>query len=297
MSSNPLPDISAADQEFARHWAESAAHVLGELRGAAFTATPLSPGEPEDTAFEIVWARFRASGRLAGEFAFQIAQPDAVMLTQLLKSETLDGATPFDERRADALSEILRQFAGNTASKCKTAYGGEVQFSLESNAKPEWKPAGRAVWVFASANIDTMKLTMTLSAELHAVLSAPTPTPPPEAPVVEQPEPRGFDGLQEAAAAAAQTAEPGLPSNLDLLLDVQLEASLRFGQREMLLRDILELHPGSVIELDRRVQEPAELIVSGRVIAHGEVVIVDGNYGLRITNITQPSQRLESVET
>ena len=90
----------------------------------------------------------------------------------------------------------------------------------------------------------------------------------------------------------------GQPSpNLDLLLDVELEATLRFGQREMLLRDIMELHPGSVIELDRRVKEPAELIVSGRVIAQGEVVIVDGNYGLCITSITQPSQRLQSVET
>ena len=95
----------------------------------------------------------------------------------------------------------------------------------------------------------------------------------------------------------AAIRDPAEPANLDLLLDVELEASLRFGQREMLLRDILELHPGSVIELDRRVQEPAELIVAGRVIAHGEVVIVDGNYGLRITDIAQASQRLQSSAT
>jgi flagellar motor switch protein FliN/FliY len=87
------------------------------------------------------------------------------------------------------------------------------------------------------------------------------------------------------------------PANLDLLLDVALEATLRFGQREMILREILELRPGSVVELNRRIQEPAELLVAGRVIARGEVVIVDGAYGLRITDITQPHQRLESVET
>lgn len=98
-------------------------------------------------------------------------------------------------------------------------------------------------------------------------------------------------------ASSAVIGDASAPANLDLLLDVELEASLRFGQREMLLRDILELHPGSVIELDRRVQEPAELIVAGRVIAHGEVVIVDGNYGLRITDIAQASQRLQSLAT
>jgi flagellar motor switch protein FliN/FliY len=102
---------------------------------------------------------------------------------------------------------------------------------------------------------------------------------------------------QPAQPGESAAADAAAPANLDLLLDVVLEASLRFGQREMLLRDILELHPGSVIELDRRVQEPAELIVAGRVIAHGEVVIVDGNYGLRITDVAQASQRLESLGT
>jgi hypothetical protein len=66
MSSNPLPETSAADQEFARHWAESTAQVLEQVRGAPFTATPLSPAEPDDTAFERVWVQNRreASGRI-----------------------------------------------------------------------------------------------------------------------------------------------------------------------------------------------------------------------------------------
>jgi flagellar motor switch protein FliN/FliY len=65
----------------------------------------------------------------------------------------------------------------------------------------------------------------------------------------------------------------------------------------MLLRDILELRAGSVVELDRRLQEPAELLVSGRVVARGDVVIVDGSYGIRIRDIVQPRERLESVKT
>ena len=87
------------------------------------------------------------------------------------------------------------------------------------------------------------------------------------------------------------------PENLGLLLDVTLDAHLRFGQRQMLLREILDLRAGSVIELDRRLQEPAELLVSGRVVARGEVVIVDGSYGIRITDILQPNQRLTTLKT
>jgi len=105
----------------------------------------------------------------------------------------------------------------------------------------------------------------------------------------------GRASVASAAPAAAEGAEA--PANLNLLLDVELKASLRFGQKEMLLREVLELRPGSVIELDKRVQEPAELLIAGRVVAWGDVVIVDGNYGLRVTDVAQPHQRLETVET
>ena len=78
------------------------------------------------------------------------------------------------------------------------------------------------------------------------------------------------------------------PVNLKLVMDVELNVSLRFGQRQMPLREVLELASGSVIELDRQVDEPVELLLDGKVIARGEAVIVDGNYGLRVTEIPQP---------
>ncbi|MBZ5706027.1 MAG: flagellar motor switch protein FliN [Acidobacteriia bacterium] len=75
---------------------------------------------------------------------------------------------------------------------------------------------------------------------------------------------------------------------LDLLMDVELDLTLRFGGRRMLLREILELSAGSVVELDRQVQEPADLLLDGRLIARGEVVVVDGSYGLRVTELVAP---------
>jgi flagellar motor switch protein FliN/FliY len=87
-----------------------------------------------------------------------------------------------------------------------------------------------------------------------------------------------------------------LPS-LDLLLDVELEATIRFGGRQLPLREILSMSVGSVVELDKRIDEPAELFVAGRLIAKGEVVVVDGCFGLRVTevvNAPDPAQVLPS---
>jgi len=77
-------------------------------------------------------------------------------------------------------------------------------------------------------------------------------------------------------------------ANLTMVLDVELNVLLRFGERQLSLREILELTCGSVIELDRRVDEPVELLLDGQVIARGEAAIVDGNYGLRVTEIIHP---------
>jgi flagellar motor switch protein FliN/FliY len=68
-------------------------------------------------------------------------------------------------------------------------------------------------------------------------------------------------------------------------MDLELEVTLRFGGRNLLLKDVLELGPGSVLELDRQVQEPADLLLDGKMIARGEVVMVNGNYGLRVSEV------------
>ena len=78
------------------------------------------------------------------------------------------------------------------------------------------------------------------------------------------------------------------PLNLQLVMDVELNVTLRFGQRQLALREVLELTSGSVIELDRQVEEPVELLLEGKVIARGEAVVIDGNYGLRVTEVPQP---------
>lgn len=325
MNSEAFPKVTSADQEYAQLWCESSAKVLESLHGTAFAATCRPVVAQSDLSDDGggLSILFKVFGRLEGEQCLQVTRPDAVRLAQLLMSEPMDASVSFAETHTDALHEICRQFAGLAATSCKAKYGSEVQFQLDASASAQWKPAAYIVGVFAAPQVNPIQWTLSISPELHAVLgvleaarTAPTapplPTPAPSDPVaqghtqpsaapsansVRAPQPPAASPKPSPLSPASATVSAGTPANLNLLLDIELDASLRFGRRDMMLRDILNLRPGSVIELDRQIQEPAELLVAGRVVARGEVVIVDGSYGLRISEIERPQQRLLSVET
>src|SRR5260370_31951434 len=91
-----------------------------------------------------------------------------------------------------------------------------------------------------------------------------------------------------------ETEESG---NLAVLLDVQLPVSIRFGETEMVLEEIVKLGVGSVIELNSGIDQPVELVVNNRILARGEVVTVDGFYGIRITEITSAGERFKSLNS
>jgi flagellar motor switch protein FliN/FliY len=102
--------------------------------------------------------------------------------------------------------------------------------------------------------------------------------------------------VQEVAELPhAAPEDPIAAAGLGLLYDIELEATLQFGSREMQLRDILLLGPGDVVELDRHVSEPVDLVVGDRIVARGEVVVASGNFALRITEVAAPQLRLESI--
>jgi len=81
--------------------------------------------------------------------------------------------------------------------------------------------------------------------------------------------------------------------NLDLLKDVPIQISVELGRTRMLIKDLLALSSGSIIELDKLAGEPVDILVNGKLIAKGEVVVIDENFGVRITEIISPEKRLE----
>ena len=113
-------------------------------------------------------------------------------------------------------------------------------------------------------------------------------------------------GSTAAASAAAGTAVPqaataaagaGTGSDrLDAILDIELPLIVRFGRTELPLKALAHLGPGSLIDLGRSADDPVDLLVSNRVVARGEVVVVGGNYGVRVLDVVSPRERARSME-
>jgi flagellar motor switch protein FliN/FliY len=98
--------------------------------------------------------------------------------------------------------------------------------------------------------------------------------------------------VSEGQEAAAATPE----SRIGVILDIDLPVVVRFGRTEMAIRSLARLGPGSVLDLGRSPDDPVEILVSGQVVATGEVVVVAGNYGVRILDVMSPSERVPLME-
>jgi flagellar motor switch protein FliN len=110
----------------------------------------------------------------------------------------------------------------------------------------------------------------------------------------------GVDAALSAALAGLASRElavaPEKSKTFDLLLDVELPVSVSFGRAQVLLKDVLKLNVGSIIELNRKIGDPVEVIVNNCVIARGEVVVVEGNFGVRIQNVISRQERLRTLD-
>ncbi len=151
------------------------------------------------------------------------------------------------------------------------------------------------------------------ASEAPAPAAAPPPPPPP--PVAAAPPPQAPRAPQLTPLPASAGAPVGGPdpvvrpaqftsfgsqaegaamANIDLILDVSLRVTVELGRKLMSVRDILALGPGSVVELDKLAGEPVDVLVNDRLIATGEVVVADENFGVRITDIVNPAKRLSN---
>jgi flagellar motor switch protein FliN len=87
----------------------------------------------------------------------------------------------------------------------------------------------------------------------------------------------------------------GKPQNILLLLDVKLPVAVELGRNRLPVREILEFGPGSIVELDRAASEPVDLLVNGVLVAHGEVVVIEDHFGVRLTTLISPEERIRSL--
>jgi len=198
------------------------------------------------------------------EAVIQLSLENAALLA--IEITGTAGISP-SQLRAEHVEAIRESFA----KACKAALmqripGAQAQVSL-TKGQPTWATAKQVS--LTASNSASGKIEFQLLFSQEWLKPIPSTTAPPQ------------------DCPAHHAASQGSTANIDiaLLKGVELNAMLRFGQRQLTLRQVSELTAGSVVELDKQVQEPAELLLGDRVIARGEVVIVDGSYGLRVTEL------------
>ena len=249
-------------------WEKSTQTVLSQITGQTVnfeTAAESLAASQSDLCYTIT-----VGGAIRGEMTLRLPAATAVHLAQKLLMEPEPGPPVPTAEHKDALEELLRQIAGQAATALGSSTGGEIQFHLAASAIPSWSAAAtRNLHTRDEAGIP-VNIEIQVSAALAAALPNKSQPPLP------------------AEAASTPDAASTMPSSLaqfERLRDVILEIKLRFGSRRMVLRDVLALSAGVVVQLDSNVTAPVDLLLDGRVVAQGDVVVVDGKYGLRVTAV------------
>ena len=286
MMEGTAPAFSPQITAYLNTWAEQCAQVLSTIAGASLKCD-ISLDRPADCAAAAdadIWLSITMSGALQGSMSLRLHRAQAIAIAQGFMGEPLDASAEIKAEYIEAVEELFRQIAGHVATTVQPLLG-EVQLQLEKAAAPS-SPAAITAWIHSSSPNFSFVVETVLSSELvNALTGAKAGTTSSiTAPVVEA-SIAPVEAARDATAAAAP--ETSAAQNLDLVMNIELGVSLRFGTRQLLLKDILDLTAGSVVELDQHVKDPVDLLLDGRLIARGEVVVIDGNYGLRVTELAR----------
>lgn len=222
---------------------------------------------------------------IQAEMAFLIPAPLASYLSAMMIGDEPEAKEEVNEEEIDATKEIINNILGAlstglNADKILPSLGFEMteaRFLKDEMVLSNFSHA----WQYnISINGLDSHLLFLASAEFMRFFQ------PQEAVEEKQQEPRAQD-------ESARFDDYG---NISMLLDIKLNVHVRIGQKRMLLKDVIAMDIGSVIELNQLANEPLEMLVDDKVIAHGEVVIVDGNFGIQITDIGTKKERLEQIK-
>jgi flagellar motor switch protein FliN/FliY len=246
------------------------AGAITEACGSPWLVAAVPDAELNPDESQPVWLELTLDGGLRGQFQLEFRRAEAIALISRCSRQEIE---EFGAEEADLLLRVINAAIGEFQSAASKEYG---VFTVRASSASE-PPADKAnVVQVTAADDDSNRVTvlMYLSQELAEGLSLRASS--------------STVAAETGKAPKAATPESKSDAvNLKLVMDVELNVTLRFGQRMLTLREVLELTTGSVVELDRQVEEPVELLLDGKVIARGEAVVIDGNYGLRVTEVLQ----------
>jgi flagellar motor switch protein FliN/FliY len=257
-------------------FASRLASVFETMAGERPSFSPAAPAAPP--AAGLLWCQpFQG---IAGELWVAAAEPVWTLAAQqVLRAAGMEDADR--ETLQSTYLEIIGQALGGLAQAITARLGREVTpgagtaIPLAADQKPPEAPPELA-WEALDFTFGAGLVSIHLGPEA-ALLDAITP------PAAEE---TRTDDATDAAPAS---------KTFDLLLDVELPVSVSFGRAHVPLKDVLKLTTGSIVELNRSIVEPVEVIVNNCVIARGEVVVVEGNFGVRIQHVVSRQERLRTL--
>jgi flagellar motor switch protein FliN len=257
---------------------------------------------------------------LDGRNVFLLSIRDASVVADLMMGGEGTPSEELSELHTSAIAEAMNQMMGSASTAMAEMAGRRVDISapqiqvLDLAVETSFEELGiTSAMVRTSFQLRVGELLDTTLMQLmpidfaHSLVSglmqpAAPAAPAPAEPVAAEDESRHLHALPAPPVAQPVTfpslddvpADPG-GSDISLLLDVPLQVTVELGRTQLKIRNVLELVPGSIIELDKLAGEPVDVLVNGKPIARGEVVVIDEEFGVRITDVASHAKRLRGL--
>lgn len=240
-----------------------------------------------------------------GAVALLLTAQDAARLASLVSTGAAESKDSLTNEDLASLKEIADPCLGGGVSNLKERYATDIEMTdLQVAGASEADLLARLGTSGAAARFNysippeiSGQGVVLLSGDLSRFVggvSSGNAGAAPHAPENTATPPRQEDAMTNAPSPAGKPETPA-PSNLDMILDIRLMATARLGRIEMPIADVLALGPGSIFEVGRAVDEPIDLLINDKLIARGDVVVVDEKFGIRITEIVSARERIESL--
>jgi flagellar motor switch protein FliN len=290
MPPDPLPPDAAEPESqaalwLAEEWGRQVTRAVESMTGESVLSTfaphQLAAAEIDPSQQELLWWEQPLSlGPDANIWVAAGGRTWEEIGNRVLRSAGVDDATPEDIR--STYLEIVNQSLSGVASVVSIRARKEISCVQGRSAPPPALPGASAYSFQITLGEQSFPLLAVFAASLANLSDAAV-------------QPSAKSAPEERAQSASSAQKAGPRGSMDLLLDVELPVIVSFGRAQLMLKDVIKLTTGSIVELNRALSEPVEVIVNNCVIARGEVVVVEGNYGIRIKQVISRQERLRTL--
>ncbi|MDR2999751.1 MAG: flagellar motor switch protein FliN [Fibromonadaceae bacterium] len=318
----PVENTAEAARSFFKIICEQASSVVTTVlsRAVDFQLQWLVAGEnsviPDELTSQSLRMDVNVKKDVVGKMSFAMSKQEVATLSDLMLMGS--GHTDYNEDHKDAICEIINQITGS----CITVMDSQLHLSMEFeqvvvsdfSGKNDFSGGAVATVLVKIEEFPDQKILIILDDGLLSGIRAKTASKSASIGADTSLASLGLSSSPSIPMAGGGFAAGGVPVSappsfapgqsagvfgstgnkaLDLLMDIELPIVIELGRAQMSLKRILELGPGAIVEMDRLAGEPVDILINGKVVARGEVVVVDENFGVRIKELVSPEERLK----